>query len=113
MKITRKEAKPIIAATFPEYRGRRINVKFSKEISFWDTNWGGGTKNTYKALNMETSKVGAFYAPAPWINPVEGVTIELPENVLVIEHSMFCGHDLGLTIHAHPSREIMFLDGGK
>ena len=109
MKITRKEAQPILKAINSDYAGRKISVKFTNRVSFYDTNWGGGTRNQYTAVNMNTSKASTFYAPAPWINPVEGQSIELPENILIVEHSHFCGRDMGITIYAHPSRKQLFL----
>jgi len=37
--------------------------------------------------------------PAPWNNPVEGKEFEIPVGVVVVEHSMFCGKDMGLTFY--------------
>jgi len=112
MKLTRKEAQPILKAAGSNYTGRKISVTFANKVSFYDTNWGGGTRNQYTAINMNTSRASTFYAPAPWINPVEGQSIELPENILVIEHSYFCGRDMGITIYAHPCRIPLFLKKG-
>lgn len=47
--------------------------------------------------------MATFSAPAPWINPVEGKTVELSPEVLIVEHSIFCGKDSGITVYVHPS----------
>lgn len=102
LKVTRKQAASILAATFPEYRGRSIKVVFENTITFYDTNWGGGTRNVYKAIASD-GRVAQLQVPAPWLNMVEGKSVEIPQNALVVEHSDFCGHDCGITIHAHTS----------
>jgi len=102
IKITRKDAEPIIKATFPQYNGRKIKIEFTDKVTFYDTNWGGGTKNTYAAVKSN-GQVGHFYAPAPWVNPVEGMTTDLPTDTLLVEHSIFCGKDCGITIYMHPA----------
>ncbi len=108
IKLTRKQAKLILDKTFPEYPGRKIKVEFTTRVTFYDTNWGGGTRNWYHALRADGNNT-RLMASAPWINPVEGKTIELPVDVIVVEHSVFCGHDTGITIYAHPSNAPKWL----
>jgi len=101
VKITRKQAEPVLKASFPEYRGRTIRVDFSGTVCFHDTNWGDGSRNYYHGVKADgTSK--RMVVPAPWVNPVEGKTMLIPSDVLIVEHSIFCGHDCGITIYAHP-----------
>ena len=112
IKITRKQALPIIRATFPNYNGRKVKVEFRESITFFDTNWGGGTKNTYAFVRADGA-IAHYDAPAPWVNPVEGKTVPLPPDVIVVCHSIFCGQDCGLTIYAHPSLAEKMLLGGE
>jgi hypothetical protein len=100
MKLKKAQAWPIVKATFPNYKGRTFHIEFTNKVTFFDTNWGGGSRNSYAAVRSDgkTAKLGV---PAPWINPVEGKSIELPEDVLVVEHSIFCGKDCGITIYAN------------
>ncbi len=102
VKITRKQAQAILKATFPQYTGRKIRVTFTDQVTFSDTNWGGGTRNKYAAVRAD-GKSGIFNAPAPWVNPLEGRTVDLPVDVLLVEHSIFCGQDCGITIYANPA----------
>jgi hypothetical protein len=113
MKITKREAAPFMDAAGIEYNGRKFTVEFTRTVTFWDTNWGGGTRNEYHLLNMDTSCGKRVCVPAPWINPVEGQTIELPSNGLVLVHKIFCGHDLGITIFAHPDNVPKLLMEGE
>lgn len=101
IKLTSKVARPITDQVFPDYKGRKFSVDFTNSVTFFDTNWGGGTRNKYAAIGRDGQK-GTFTAPAPWVNPLEGQTIELTPDVIIVEWSIFCGKDLGLTIYAHP-----------
>jgi len=99
--ITKKQAEQILKATYPNYGGRKIKVEFSNKVYFYDTNWGGGSRNTYVAVRSD-GKSAKLNVPAPWVNIVEGTSVELPADVLIVEHSIFCGKDCGITIYANP-----------
>ena len=101
MKITRKQAQQILNRSFPDYTGRKINVAIKDRITFYDTNWSGGTKNEY-AIVLLSGQSEMFNAPAPWSNPVEGKTVDMQPGAVIVEHSYFCGQDCGITIYVHP-----------
>ena len=109
-KVRKDAVRPIVEATFPRYRGRTFKVGFTDTVSFHDTNWGGGSRNTYRAVRMDKGTVNDLPSFAPWSNPVEGQTVDLPENVVVVEHSIFCGKDMGLRFYAHPNRSRMLVN---
>ena len=67
MKITKKQAAPVVNRTFPEYGGRKFKIEFVEKITVYDTNWDGGTCNKYAAINADGS-ASHFIAPAPWKN---------------------------------------------
>lgn len=101
MKLTKAQAWPVVGRVFSEYRGRKFAIKFVDRITFSNTNWGGGTKNEYAAVKSNGARV-FLDAPAPWENPVEGATLEMPPDVLIVMRSWFCGREMGCTIFAHP-----------
>jgi len=101
IRTTRKQAASILNATFPEYRGHKVTVEFTDKVHIYDTNWGGGTKNTYKAI-AGNGRLTTVFVPAPWENMIEGTSYPLGTNVLVVMHSHFCGKDCGITIFANP-----------
>ena len=111
IKVRRSEVKDIVDASFPDYRGRKISVVFADTITFWDTNWHGGTRNVYKAVASD-GRVAKLDVPAPWVNVIEGQSSWVPRDAVVVEHSIFCGKDLGLTIHAHTSHAPAWLPEG-
>jgi len=113
IKANKAQVRAILDATFPEYRGRKFKVEFTETVTFSDTNWGGGTKNTYVAISTYGRGVARLNVPAPWLSTVEGKTMELPREVLVVKHTIFCGKDLGITIYAHPGHLPKWLSAGE
>jgi len=112
MKLTKKEAWPVVSQVFPEYRGRKFSLRFTTRVTFSDTNWGGGTRNEYRTVRADGTH-GYLSVPAPWANMVEGQTVDLPMTALLIEHAIFCGRDLGIRIYAHPAHMPKWLPAGK
>lgn len=102
--LTRKQAEKIIKASFPEYKGRKIQLELTDKVTFSDTNWGGGSRNRYAAIAHDgrTDRLD-FSGIAPWRNPIEGRTIDLPPGVLIVEHTIFCGKDCGLRLYLNPA----------
>jgi hypothetical protein len=102
IKVSRKNAKSILALTFPNYTGRKIAVRIVSQVPIHNTNWDGGSKNEYAALRYDgVSAMLPDYAP--WNNPVEGSEIELPTGRMIVEHSFFCGSQGGITIYVNPA----------
>ena len=103
LKVTRKQAKPILDATFPTYNGRKVTLRFCETMRLFDLNWSGGTRSQYAFI----SSTGDTYLPSyraipPWDNKDEGATVTLQLGLAVVEHSIFCGKDCGITIYLHP-----------
>jgi hypothetical protein len=114
MRVRKAQVRPIVEATFPTYRGRTFRVEFVETVTFRNTNWSGGTRSFYQAVRMtDGESVELARGFTPWANPVEGRSVDLPEDIVVVEHVIFCGKDLGLRFLAHPSRSrLLEVDGG-
>lgn len=110
IKVSKKEVKPIIEATFPEYTGKKFFVVFTEKVSFYDLNWSGGTKSDYVSCDFE-GNTHNLPSLAPWNNPIEGKTVEIPEGILIVKHSYFCGQDSGITIYSNPKNAPKYLKG--
>lgn len=109
----RKATRPIIDALYPDYKGRKVAIQFTDRVTFSDTNWDGGSKSYYKFIGFD-GRVTTLEVPAPWNNQIEGKTVDLPADVLVVEHSYFCGTDCGITIYANPANAPKLLpEGGR
>jgi len=44
MKLTKKQAWPIVSRVFPEYKGRKFTLEYGDNVTFWDLNWSGGSR---------------------------------------------------------------------
>lgn len=111
--IDRKDVEPIIGATFPSYRGTKVRVKAAETVTLRDLNWAGGTRNQYAGCSLSegraTGDASEGNEAPPWANPYEGAIVPLHPGIALVEWSQFCGKDLGLTIHVHPSMMPRFL----
>ena len=109
MKLTKAQAWPIVKCTFPEYNGRKFRIEFVERVTFYDTNWCGGTRSVYKAISAD----GSIRSPiirAPWCNPVEGATVVLPPYGMIVERAICYGRDFGIIIYAHVSHAPKWLE---
>jgi len=105
LELKSKDVKPIINATFPKYRKRKVIITVTNKVTFYDVNWHGGTKSEYRACTVAgepiKSKVN-MGVPAPWNNPYEGLEIDLPKNAVIVESGYICGKARTLCIYVHP-----------
>jgi hypothetical protein len=103
--VKSKDLRPIIKATFPNYRKRTVYVKVTEKVTLRDLNWSGGTRSEYRACTIDgrpiENKVN-MSGPAPWNNPYEGKEIDLPVGALIVEGGHFCGKQRTLYINVHP-----------
>lgn len=106
IKARRSEVAALVAATFPEYKGRKFAVEAAATVTLHDLNWSGGSRNQYRTCTVAGQKIGGadkWNAVAPWANIAEGKTLDIPQGAAVVKHAMFCGSDCGLTIYVHPA----------
>ena len=100
MKTRKSDVWFLVKQAFPGYSGRTFQVSIAGAVVFHDTNWGGGTRNRYIAVPLaHDGKPNYLPDFAPWSNPVEGKTVSIPAGWTIVEHTVFCGHDMGITVH--------------
>jgi hypothetical protein len=103
--LTGKEPliRDIAARTFPDYTGRQFKLSVVPEggtincASYWD----GGSRDYFVFIRLDTLQATPAVPPqSAFDRPVRGLDrVILPEGVACVEHSIFCGKDMGLTIH--------------
>ena len=85
-------------SVFPDYTGRKIKTAVRTSYTMADY-WDGGSRVYVRAVELKT---GRIVDPADFVhnpmNPGAGATFEIPAGVAMVEHSFFCGKDMGLTI---------------
>jgi len=94
------------------YHGRKFNAVVCESVTITGTNWSGGSRSRYTGVGVN-GRIGRSFGgsdmPAPWNNPVEGTEFAIPPGLIVVEHSIFRGKDLGLTFYVHPSNAAAML----
>ena len=105
-KVATKHLKSIVNATFPDYRKRSVFLKVAEKTTISDVNWSGGTKSEYRACTIDgnplETKVNMGLLP-PWENPYEGLVINIPPGMVVVQGGHFCGKKATLFITVNPS----------
>jgi hypothetical protein len=107
IEATPKEFATIIAATFPDYRRKKVWLKPTGRVTFSDLNWSGGTRMEYRACTIDGQPLGSaarFNAMAPWDpQQIEGKTIEVPPGAVMVSAGHFCGKASVLSITCNPA----------
>jgi len=84
---------------YPEYTGRKFNVKYETTVdTSYNANWCGGSKTYYKFVRLDTNQVMSLPDIAPWNRNPEKETATIPAMCACVTHNFFCGTDCGLTI---------------
>jgi len=89
----------LLAATFPDYRGRKIELRSWDRPRTLENYWDGGTRSYWSMVEITTGRVGTPTNDNPF-EPAAHDKWDLPSGWVAVEHIIFCGHDLGIRIYA-------------
>lgn len=101
----------IIRKTFPDYRGRKFKIDNSGHPVGVTSYWDGGSRDYFVAYNLATGKT----MPVPQNGtpfdggPIAPDGVPVPPGFLIVEHSIFCGKDSGITFHVNTADLPPFL----
>lgn len=108
------DIRAIIDATFPDYKGphARVEVRATAEYHDYDLNWSSGSITYLKALRVH---LGALPSDLPYevidLRTVwgsgQGYKGAIPADVMLVEHVMSCGKDLGVRCIVSPDSQFM------
>lgn len=93
--------KRLLKVTFPEYRGRKVKARLWKGPMRLENYWDGGTRSYYVAVRIADGGISNFGTDNPFERSAHE-EVDLPVGVLLVEHSIFCGKDMGITVWGHP-----------
>ena len=91
-----------IAARIFQYKGRKFQVETSKEVCC-NSHWEGGSRSNYARVDLQNGKFEIFGQSGTMFDRTPIPVVTLDEKTAVIEHSIFCGKDMGIRIIVHPS----------
>jgi hypothetical protein len=72
--------------------------------------WDSGSRDTYTVVQFETGRtLEPMRNQAPWDWSRRDIEVKLEPGIAVIEHSISCGKDYGLTFYVHPDNATKLL----
>jgi hypothetical protein len=96
--------KALVAAAFPNYRGRKFHVEVQKQPLDVRSYWDGGSRDFFAFVHLNTLKVVPVPEQSANDKTVAGAeTVVLPDGVACVEHTVFQGKDCGVTVHVNPA----------
>ena len=103
------DIRAIIDATFPDYRGphAKVEVRATAEYHDYQLNWSGGSITYLKALRCDGA--GGFEVidlRTVW-GSGQGYKGAIPADMMLVEHVMSCGKDLGVRCIVSPDSQFM------
>lgn len=99
------EVRRIASLAFPAYTGRKFKVDTLTGPKRLDSCWSGGSRDYYVVIDLETGQsVPIPENGTPFSNGGQIFTVDnLPRpNIAIVQHTIFCGKDLGITIYVSP-----------
>jgi len=115
--LRKADVREILAATYPGYRGRKFGAELLRDGRYLvQDHWSGGTRYYVKAVTRDPETGRLVVRGAAAYNPItvdhSRLEIEVPDDVLLVEHVYFCGRDLGIrfrmTARSTWTRELPF-----
>ena len=104
--IVHIDTKQIPAHLRGSYTGRKFKAIATDTVHIPASSglWDGGSRDVHYAIALEDGRRVQLSdtTSAPWDNTRRGQTITLKPGFAIVEHSIFCGKDFGLTFHIHP-----------
>lgn len=113
--VSRPESDALIASIMRRvgYHGRKVKISDKVPTSL-DSYWDGGSRDTYCFYAILTGDVLQVESNHPMFEPDKPRKLrELPEGILLIEHSIFCGKDLGITIYSKHNLNLLLPPAAK
>ncbi len=93
--------KRIVAAAFPSYNGRKFEVTPAESFNPNVNNWDGGSR-TYQVAVSRDGKVMELPTKGNIFVGFAENSVPIPEGVIIVEHRIFCGKDLGINFLIRP-----------
>lgn len=106
MQVTHLEPNQVPAILRGNYSGRTFKAEVCESATLTDTYWSGGTRSTYRMIELATGKAtepNGIAAPHHFGGTLEGKTVPVSPGFVLVEHVIFCGKDHGLRFYVNPA----------
>jgi hypothetical protein len=104
------ELRAMARVAFPSYNGRTYELDASGVVDV-RSYWSGGSRDTFVAVNLATRRTLAVPQNGTPFDggPIARDGVAIPLGFAIVEHSIFCGRDVGITFHVHPNAAAQLL----
>lgn len=107
------EAAMVPATLRAGYNGKSFKARVCETMTIPMTAglWNGGSRDTYRVVRIEDGMMvdAVNHNAAPWNGARQDVVVKLESGIAVVEHTIFCGKDMGLTFYVHPDNAAKLL----
>jgi hypothetical protein len=93
--------KAALAATFPDYRGRKVRIARYDRPLYLDLTWSGGTVDKVVLVDFVGGRIGKLRVSSPFVAGAND-PVSCPPGAMLVVRSYFCGVDAGVTFYVHP-----------
>jgi hypothetical protein len=110
--LTGKEplVQDIVKKAFPAYRGNKFKLRVTDSVNA-SSSWQGGSRDYFVFVQLDGMRVSNIMpAQSQYDRTVPGLeSVRLIDGVICVEHSIFCGKDMGITIHISEANAVPLL----
>ena len=103
------EVKAMAHTAFPSYKGRKFKLDNSGHAVNLTSHWDGGSRDQFVILQLGSGQTKAVPQNGTMFDRVHVDDAVVPAGFVIVEHSVFCGKDLGITFHVDPESALAFL----
>ncbi len=100
------DARDVPAQLRGNYSGKKFQARVCESMTIpADAGlWSGGSRDTFHAIRLSDGAQVAMveHNMAPWDMGRREVPVSLRPGFAIVNHSMFCGKDMGLRFYVHP-----------
>lgn len=103
------EVKEMAHKAFPSYSGRKFKLDNSGRPVNMTSHWDGGSRDYFVVLQLGSGQAKEIPQNGTMFDRVDVKDTVVPPGFVIIEHTIFCGKDLGITFHVDPETALAFL----
>lgn len=104
-----EEARRLFRLGFPSYAGRTFKIRGVSGPVDLRSYWDGGSRDYYAVVRADGAALSVPTQSAYDRALAGAEAFTIPNGVVVVEHSIFCGKDAGLTLIVPEERLAAFL----
>lgn len=105
-KVSKKDPviRKIVEIAYPAYKGRKIALVPQRYPLNCKSYWDGGSRSYFVSINLRDFSKWTAPAQSMFDKQIDWLDkVNLPDHEVMVEHTIFCGKDLGLRIHCSPA----------